>query len=340
MILSGDILNSVKNILSSPYKLSAFIGIIFVTGMALGAVGYTKFFSAKLARDNHEQIRTNPYPLPQIIEEKRETSKEAKTFNILLTGHGGAGHSGGGLMDAIIVVNVNVTDKKANLISFPRDFWFSGHKINADPSLKDALTGVTGLPISNSIAIDFNSFVKMIDSLGGITVDVKKAYTDNFYPIRGKENELCGFSNEKIEEVHKLYTGFELEKQFTCRYETISYNVGLHEMNGEEALKYVRSRHGGNDFERSHHQFEVLKAILQKANVNSVASGLDFVTTDLTLEKIETMLAEIGNPLEYAVSFINLSDQNVLQNSKSPQGAYILVPKDGVNIKEYIKSNL
>lgn len=327
-----------KNILSSPYKLSAFIGLIFVTGMALGAVGYTKFFK-KPTNTNTNKIATN-YPLPQIIEEKRETTPEAKTFNILLTGHGGAGHSGGSLMDAILIVNVNVTDKKAGVISFPRDFWFSGHKINADPSLKDALTGVTGLPITNSISIDFNSFVKMIDSLGGITVDVKKAYTDNFYPVRGKENELCGFNNEKIEEVHKLYTGFELEKQFTCRYETISYGVGLHEMTGEEALKYVRSRHGGSDFERSHHQFEVLKAILQKANIKSVASALDFVTTDLNLEKIEEVLAEIGNPLEYSVSFINLSDQNVLLNSKSSQGAYILIPKDGVSIKEYIKSSI
>lgn len=327
-----------KNILSSPYKLSAFIGLIFVTGMALGAVGYTKFFK-KPTNTNTNKIATN-YPLPQIIEEKRETTPEAKTFNILLTGHGGAGHSGGGLMDAILIVNVNVTDKKAGVISFPRDFWFSGHKINSDPSLKDALTGVTGLPISNSIAIDFNSFVKMIDSLGGVTVDVKKAYTDNFYPIRGKENELCGFSNEKIEEVHKLYSGFELEKQFTCRYETISYGVGLHDMTGEEALKYVRSRHGGSDFERSHHQFEVLKAILQKANIKSVASALDFVTTDLNIEKIESMLLEIGNPLDYSVSFINLSDQNVLQSSKSAQGAYILILKEGINMKDYIKSNI
>lgn len=346
--LSSDILKFVKSIFSSPYKLSAFIGIIFVIGMALGAVGYTKFFKTNYPPPRVESSRVEA-GLPQIIEEKRETSKEAKTFNILLTGQGGVGHSGGGLMDAIIIVHVNVTDKKVNLISFPRDFWFSGHKINADPSLKDALTGVTGLPILSSISIDFSSFEKMIDSLGGVTVDVKKAYTDNFYPIRGKENELCGFSNEKIEEVHKLYTGFELEKQFVCRYETISYGVGLNEMNGESALKYVRSRHGGSDFERSHHQFEVLKAILQKANISeawptlsvaSVASALDFVKTDLDIEKIEEILKEIGNPLEYAVSFINLSDQNVLQSSKSPQGAYILVPKMGVDIKDFIKDNL
>ncbi len=332
---------TIKQILDNvPVKVMAGITIVFFVGMLMGAFGYTNFFAKKNKSEAvNTKIQTN-YPLPEIIEEKRETTPEAKTFNILLTGHGGAGHSGGGLMDSIIVVNVNVTDKKASLISFPRDFWFSGHKINSDPSLKDALTGVTGLPISNSISIDFGSFIKMIDSIGGVTVDVKKAYTDNFYPVRGKENELCGFTNEKIEEVHKLYTGFELEKQFICRYETISYGVGLHEMSGEDALKYVRSRHGGSDFERSKHQFEVLKAILQKANISSVNEAFKFVATDFTAETVQAMLLEIGNPLDYAVTYIGLSDENVLQNSKSAQGAYILIPKDGVNIKEYIEKNI
>lgn len=343
-----DILNSVKvhptikQILDNiPVKVMGMITLVFFSGMLMGSFGYTRFFSQKSNQQiTNVKIQTNSYPLPPIIEEKRETSPEAKTFNILLTGHGGANHSGGGLMDAIIVAHVNVTDKKASLISFPRDFWFSGHKINSDPSLKDALTGVTGLPISNSISIDFGSFIKMIDSIGGITVDVKKAYTDNFYPIKGKENELCGFTNEKIEEVHKLYTGFELEKQFTCRYETISYNVGLHDMTGEEALKYVRSRHGGNDFERSKHQFEVLKAILQKANIASIEQAFKFVATDFTVVTVQEMLSEIGNPLDYSVSYIGLSDENVLQNSKSAQGAYILIPKEGIVIKEYIKSSI
>lgn len=323
-----------------PLKVMAGVTLVFFTGMLMGAFGYTRFFTQKINdQSSITNIQTN-YPLPVLIEEKRETTIDAKTFNILLTGHGGAGHSGGGLMDAIIVVHVNVTDKKASLVSFPRDFWFSGHKINSDPSLKDALTGVTGLPISNSIAIDFDSFVKMVNSLNGITVDVKKAYTDNFYPIKGKENELCGFSNEKNAEVHKLYTGFELEKQFTCRYETISYGVGLNEMTGDDALKYVRSRHGGNDFDRSRHQFEVLKAILQKANVSSIESAFAFVTTDFNVDSVTKILSEIGNPLEYSISYLGLSDENILQNSKSAQGAYILVPKEGLGIKEYIKNSI
>jgi anionic cell wall polymer biosynthesis LytR-Cps2A-Psr (LCP) family protein len=321
-----------------PVKVMAGVTLVFFTGMLMGAFSYTKFF-AKTSTTSAPKITTN-YPLPQIIEEKRETTKDAKTFNILLTGYGGVGHSGGGLMDAIIVVNVNVTDKKATLISFPRDFWFSGHKINADPSLKDAITGVTGLPISNSISIDFGSFVNLVNSLGKITVDAKKAYTDNFYPIKGKENELCGMSPEQVAEVHSKYTGFELEKQFTCRYETISYNAGLHEMSGEDALKYVRSRHGGNDFERSSHQFEVLKAILQKANASSVESAFEFVKTDFTVGGVKKIISEIGNPLEYSISYLGLSDQNVLVNSKSSQGAYILIPKEGINIKEYVKNNI
>ena len=316
-----------------------FIILIFFIGMVLGVFGYTKFFSTKSARENHEQITTN-YPLPILVEEKRETTKDAKTFNILLTGHGGTGHSGGGLMDAIIIVHVNVTDKKANIISFPRDFWFSGHKINADPSLKDALTGVTGLPISHSIFVDFNSFVKMIDSMEGIAVDVGKEYIDNFYPVRGLENELCGKSADEVVSLHVKYSGFELEKQFTCRYETISYSVGLTQMNGEESLKYVRSRHGDGDFGRSMRQFEVLKAILQKANIKDTSSVFSFVNTDLDLDKVNEILTDIGNPLDYAISYLGVSDQNVLTQGKSSAGAYILVPKEGQNIKEYIKNSM
>lgn len=334
-----------KNFFNTPYKLVALFLVLFSVGLGLGSFGYSKLFlKNKITTNRETQIVANSYPLPPIIEEKRETTKNARVLNFLLMGHGGAGHSGGGLMDSIIVVSVNTTDKKAGLVSIPRDLYFSGHKINSDPSIKDAITHVTGLPINNTISIDFDSFVKMIDSLGGITVDVKKAYTDNFYPVRGKENELCGFSNEKVEEVHKLYSGFELEKQFTCRYETISYPAGLNNMSGSDALKYVRSRHGGSDFERSIHQFEVLKAILQKANVASVASAFDFVKTDLNIEIVESFLKEIGNPLEYSISTVNISDQNVLVSGKSDIGAYILKPKAGVNnyeeVKRYIKENI
>jgi len=329
--------------LSYPYKLSLFIGFIFILGMFLGSFGYKTYFLNKKQSSN-TLAKTYASPLPTILEEKRETSKDANRFNILLLGFGGAGHPGGTLADSIIVVSINTTDKKATLISIPRDLYFSGHKINNDPSIKDALNAITGLAISNTISVDFNSFIKFIDSLGGISVDVKKAYTDNFYPVKGLENELCGFDSQKVSELHQKYSGFELEKQFTCRYETISYAVGLNQMDGSNALKYVRSRHGGSDFVRSQHQFEVLKAILQKADVNKVAEVFSFVKTDLNENRVKEILASIGNPLDYSVSSIQLTEENVLVSSKSKEGAYILVPRNGEGkfeeIKKYIKNNI
>ena len=327
-----------KDFLNSPNKVFLLVLPIFLIGMFLGSFVYTKYINNNSSQKSTEIITNST--LPEIIEEVRPTTKNAKIINILLTGHGGGGHSGGGLMDAIIVVSVNLTDKKAGLISIPRDLWFSGHKINADPSLKDAVSGVTGLSIPNQISIDFASFIKMIDAIDGVDVDVKKVYTDNFYPVKGLENELCGFAPEKVADLHSKYSGFELEKQFTCRYETINYTVGLNHMDGANALKYVRSRHGDGDFGRSRRQFEVLKAILQKANIKSVGSAFDFVDTNLTLDKVNEILAEIGNPLEYSVSYLGLTDENVLVSSKSSGGAYILVPREGQDIKSYIKNNL
>ncbi|HLD91911.1 MAG TPA: LCP family protein [Patescibacteria group bacterium] len=327
-----------KDFLNSPNKVFLLVLPIFLIGMFLGSFGYTKYVLSSSSQKKQEIVTNSP--LPEIIEEVRPTTKDAKIYNFLLTGHGGGGHSGGGLMDAIIVVSVNITDKKAGLISVPRDFWFSGHKINADPSLKDAVAGVTGLSIPNQISIDFASFIKMIDTLNGVDVDVKKVYTDNFYPVKGLENELCGFTAEKVADLHSKYSGFELEKQFTCRYETISYSIGLNHMIGADALKYVRSRHGDGDFGRSRRQYEVLKAILQKANVKSVANAFDFVETNLTLDKVNEILTDIGNPLDYSVSYLGLTDENVLVSSKSSGGAYILVPREGQDIKTYIKNNL
>lgn len=331
-----------KTILQMPTKTLLFIMAMFFVGMFSGAFVYSKFFLSKKLSSN-DKISVN-YPLPTILEEVRPTSKNAEGFNIILLGSGGAGHSGGTLADSIIVVHVNTTDKKASLISIPRDLWFSGHKINSDPSIKDAVTGITGLSISNYISIDFSSFINMIDSLNGVEVDVKKAYVDNFYPVKGLENELCGKSPQEVADLHSKYSGFELEKQFTCRYETINYKVGLNHMSGSDALKYVRSRHGDSDFGRSRRQVEILKAILQKANIASIDKAFDFVSTDLNGDKVKDYLSKIGNPLEYSVTNFQLSDENVLVNSKSSQGAYILIPKDGEGkfggVKNFVLNNI
>lgn len=290
---------------------------------------------------------------------KTQGSPDSREFNAVLLGSGGDGHQGGGLTDSIIIVHVNPETKKAAIISVPRDLYVPGNrKINAEvsvnglDSIKSVLQGVTGLPINKYASVDFGSLIKLIDSLGGIEVDVPKTFNDNFYPIKGKENELCGKSPEEVAALHQKYSGFELEKQFTCRYEQIHFEKGTTQIDGESALKFARSRHGDSDFGRSERQFAILTGIVKKLSTQSPFKNIEdvykslsrLVKTDLSLDEAIELFNLYGNPEKYEVTQIHLTDQNVLVSSKSNIGEYILLPRAGKNnfsnIKSYISEQM
>lgn len=329
-------------------ELLVVVVFIFIIGFGIGSWGYKLLFKPKVIKNlnttSNQQAALAPVEgeVEDVVDsDSNVVDINSTSYNVLLMGHGGDGHSGGGLMDSIILVHVDKENKKAALISVPRDFWFSGHKINADPSIKDAVTAITGIPIDNTISIDFGSFISAIDKIGGVDIDIPKPYTDNFYPVKGKENELCDFSPEKVAELHQQYSGFQLEKQFTCRYESIHFDTGVTHIDGATALKYVRSRHGDGDFGRSERQFVVLKSLVNKnLSTDLIKELLSFVKTDLGFGKVKSLVSSLGNPLDYQISSVHLSDANVLVSSKSSAGAYILLPKAGEGnfgeIKSYI----
>jgi hypothetical protein len=86
--------------------------------------------------------------------------------------------------------------------------------------------------------IDLQGFKEMVDTVGGITINVERSFTDHEYPT----------DNDKIE--------------------TISFKKGVQTMNGATALKYARSRKGdngeGSDYQRARRQQKVLVAIKDK----------------------------------------------------------------------------
>jgi len=277
------------------------------------------------------------------------------SYSVVLLGSGGEGHSGGTLTDSMIIVSVDSKNNKAAMISVPRDLWVPGNrKINAEmlangiDGLKSTLQGITGLEIEKYISVDFSGLIKAMDELGGIEVDIPKSFDDYFYPIKGLENETCGLSPAKIAEVHQKYTGFELEKQFICRWEHIHFDKGIAQISGEEALKLARSRHGDSDFGRSARQFAILKGILKKLITLNSLNKIDdtyktfskIVKTDMDLKTAKELAKVFGNPNEYGISEVHLSTQNVLNETKSADGQYILVPKAGgfnfSEIKSYI----
>ena len=358
--------------------------IIFISLFIIEAIVGSLYLY--LIRQKKEKVSSS---IPQ--QESIITNSEPKTdknINVLLLGMGGEGHSGGTLSDSITLININPEEKKANIISIPRDLWVAiptdwdnetYNKINASyaigvdnsvrypnkkPEFKGKLGGgnlskyvtkkVTGIPIDYFVAINFSNYIDVVNILGGIEVNVEKPFDDYFYPVKGLENETCGFSAEKIAEVHQKYSGFELEKQFTCRYEHLHFEKGKQNMDGETALKFVRSRHSdqyGGDFARSERQHEVLEALREKIiSKNILGKGNEIltklnnsVTTDIDLNLLKQILEPLGNITQYQINHIYITEENLLNSSKSSNGQYILQPKLGQGnfegIKSYIQKN-
>ncbi|KKU12268.1 MAG: Cell envelope-related function transcriptional attenuator, LytR/CpsA family [Candidatus Woesebacteria bacterium GW2011_GWA1_45_8] len=195
------------------------------------------------------------------------------TTNILVLGKGGEGHEAPDLTDTIIYLSVTHKPQAAYLISIPRDIWIAQIRAKVNSAYywgnvrqegggmvlaKSTVEEIVGQPIHYAIVIDFAAFKKVIDILGGVEVEVERSFVDEKYPIPGRENDECGG-----------------DKEFKCRYEKVTFEKGLRVMDGEAALKFVRSRNAqgeeGTDIAREARQQKVIAAIKNKVLSSEIA---------------------------------------------------------------------
>lgn len=255
--------------------------------------------------------------------------------NVLFLGIAGGKHDGANLTDTIMVASYDLKGNEAHLISIPRDLWLPSLKskanaayqlgLNQDNGLamaKTVMGNIVGLPIHYAFRIDFRGFVQAVDAVGGIDVSVDNSFDDYNYPVEGKENDLCGYEEKEMdfsdEDAKKLNiekgkrkvfiapdgsiatdsaTEDKGAKYFTCRYEHISFKEGTMHLNGETALKFVRSRHGTNgeasDFARSARQEKVLQALRGK---------ILSVETLTSASRISDLLKTLGQSVDTDIS--------------------------------------
>jgi polyisoprenyl-teichoic acid--peptidoglycan teichoic acid transferase len=168
--------------------------------------------------------------------------------------------------DTMIVVTVQPETNQVGMISLPRDlfvpipgFDYSGKittaftvgELNKYPGGGAALAKKTvseflGYPIDYYVKINFDGFVQAIDAIGGVDVEVAKTIHDEEYPT------------------------------IDYGYQTFHIDAGPQHLDGETALKYVRSRHGaGNDdFQRTKRQQQVLVAVKDKLIENKLLTPM------------------------------------------------------------------
>ena len=111
---------------------------------------------------------------------------------------------------------------------------------------KSAVQWVTGLKIDAYVLINMRSFTGLVDALGGIDVNVKKAL-----PIGGQQD--CYPANNAHESV--------------CPDAMSWIEKGKQHMDGRTALWYARSRHNTNDYDRMKRQRQVEGIVLKKIDL-------------------------------------------------------------------------
>jgi LCP family protein required for cell wall assembly len=295
-------------------------------------------------------------------------------------GAGGKTYYNGFLSDTMIVASINLSTKDVALISLPRDLWVEyggsggvqkqGGKINAvyatgtvaqypagGVSLaKETVQKYLGLDIHYGVRVDFEAFRRMINSVGGINLTVDTAFEDYQYPVEGRENAVCSPKQLITSEGTSVAV-----TDYSCRYEVIRFTTGPQEMNGDTALKFVRSRHGtngeGSDFARAARQQKVLIGLKNKILSNEtlfdpikiaklVDDFGDTIETDFDLATLPGLF-KLGSEFDdqkIRNVVLNTEDNELLINPDSSLygGAYVLVPKDPTwkEVQLYLKQVL
>lgn len=272
--------------------------------------------------------------------------------NVLLLGVAGGTHPGAQLTDTMLILSVRAEDRALAMISIPRDIWsdtlrdrvnsayFYGEQKKEGGGVvltKAIIEDITGLTMHYGLVVDFSGFQDLIDLVGGIDIDVPKAFTDTEFPIVGKEEDSC-----------------DGDPEYRCRYETLHFDAGVQHMNGDTALKYVRTRHAegaeGTDFARGNRQQEVLLALRNKlmdpsvwlspTRVRALMDGLDRTTqSDMTISELLTVGKLISKAGENTK---RISIEELLYDPPSSwYGRYVLLPKEGFEaIHEYLVTQL
>jgi LCP family protein required for cell wall assembly len=226
--------------------------------------------------------------------------------------------SGAVLTQTVIVVRVDFDNKKVTMVSLPRDLWIptdfgaccnkldeiSGNETDGARTPLDAkLHGFAhtlaaiekdfSIPISAYAWVGLDGFVKVIDTLGGVDVDVLHPIVDDTYPD-------------------------DVNTDNPYAYKRLDIPAGPQHLDGRTALEYVRSRHSDatGDFGRSARQQSVLAALKKKLDDPTLLTKLDEFATDLQGSVLTSL--QISQVIQLAQFARGLKSSDITQMVLSP----------------------
>ncbi len=241
--------------------------------------------------------------------------------NILVMGVDDYQPNDPGRSDSMMLVSVDSRHKKLKLTSFMRDMYVAipGHgsqRLNVAYSTGGPQLSVStieanfGTDIDRFVLIDYASFSKIVDKLGGVEITLS--------------NDKDKYGHTEADLIN-LYSG-----------DRNRVRTGTNKLSGKQALYYSRIRAIGDDFERTERQRKVFSSIVNKfktANLGTVNQALydilPLVTTNMTKNEVLNMATNALTYLNYPVSQNRIPANNEFTSQRVSIGgspADVLVP--------------
>lgn len=256
------------------------VGILLVLIIAVAGVGAKIYFDVKGTADKAYEPVERKVRSSSRAENKSDLNNK-DPFSVLLLGidTGEFDREDVGRSDTMILATVNPKESKTTLISLPRDVyaeivgygtndkWNHAYAFGGAAMSMDTVEKFLDVPIDHFVSIDMGGFEKLVDAVGGVTVDNKMKFTQDNH----------------------------------------TFEVGKLNLNGEEALAYSRMRKEdpNGDFGRQERQRSLITAILNKAlsvdGITNYSVALtilgDTLNTDLTFGQMKKIAADYRSAL-------------------------------------------
>lgn len=259
-----------------------------------------------------------PSPVPPF-------AKPDYVTNIVLLGND-VKYAQGGRTDSIIIVSINRQLKTAVLLTLPRDLYVvipgwkmtrinlalpHGHGVNYPGGggglIKDTIEYNLGIPIDYYARIGFDGFQQVVDALGGVEI------VNN-----------CSLTDWRL-------SAPDLDPELEENWEQFTLEPGVHEMDGDLALWYARSRRTTNDFERGQRQQQLLRAMFEKGLRLDLLPELpqlwqtyqETIETDMSLSLLLELAALAPSVQENGIQHLVLAGESVQAWREPGSGAAV-----------------
>jgi len=256
------------------------------------------------------------------ISETAPKASETGVTNILLFGLDSRTENHISRSDTIIITTIDKKNQVIKLTSLMRDMYVpipgrNKNRINTayifgGPTLAIKTVNTNfDLDIRYYVTVDFFGLERIIDQVGGITIDVKK--------------QEIPYINSCIAELNSLNKNTKPVPLLT--------EPGLQTLNGRQAVAYARIRNVGNaDFERTERQRRVLVELFKKVKTLNPLKLPGLVSTILPYVETNLPKTEI---LSLGISVLGFKDKDIIQyripvdgtfTSQRINGMAVLVP--------------